>query len=647
MKAMRALAVLSCLLGAWLAAVVPAVGQDTAATADTLRAEFLAGWERARSGLPPAGEDSPALADYILFPYLEAARLGRALDAAAGWDDADTAVLAFLDRHAGEPVTRNLETVWLRSLAERGLDQSLVEHFRAEAADTALTCEYLAARIALGETGAIAAPILDVWLTGWQLPLVCEPVFQWLREAGPLDDDMTAARVRLLLDNEQAPFARIIAGRLPDARAAPLLARAELIEQPLAAIDAWLAGNLADAGPDALLEGWARLARDYPDAALERYDVLIATEDLAPAQASPVALATALGLAWDRRPEALDYFARAGESALDDYALGWLARAALWAAEPERARAAIAAMSQAERDASSWRYWAGQLSQDDDSREMILESILPDDNYYSAAAAARLRDRVRVHPVRHERDPAIIAGLAELPAIRRASELRLLDLPVAAVREWYFAAAGFTPAERDQSVHLASELGWFDLAIATATELRIFYDYELLYPRPHAEAVDAAAREFDLEPALLYAVMRQESLYRPDAESAAGARGLMQLRPGTAAGIARSLGAGPPGTFDLLEPATNIRIGAAELARLLERYDGHLVVALAAYNAGPAAADRWLPPEPVAGDVWLENVPFNETRDYVRRVLWNIVVFEWLENDRVDARDWLEPVGPR
>jgi soluble lytic murein transglycosylase len=221
-----------------------------------------------------------------------------------------------------------------------------------------------------------------------------------------------------------------------------------------------------------------------------------------------------------------------------------------------------------------------------------------------------------------------------------------LGLPIAANREWRFAADALTPAERAQSVRLAVELDRFDLAIATATELGIFYDYALLYPRPFPDEVAAAADEFDVEASLIYAVMRQESLYRPDAESSAGARGLMQLVPATARRIAATLDDGPGGNFDLLDPAVNIRLGTAELARLRERYDGNIVPALAAYNAGPAAADRWLPAESLEADAWLENVPFNETREYVRRVLWNSVVFEWLEDDRVHARDWLDGVRP-
>lgn len=640
-------------LCAWLIAGSPAPAQPVAAVieaegADSVLVEFRLAWELARADLPYPGTDSEALTQSIVYPYLEAARLGQALDESeAALGPADAAVEAFLARHDGEPVTINLTVVWLQSLAARELHAPFLEHYRADVADTSLRCQYLASRIALDALEGIAPLILDEWLTGQQLPLVCEPVFQWLRDAGPLDATMTAARVRLLLDNEAAQFARVIARRLPEETARPLLARADLIENPRAAIEARLAGDLPDAEHAALLDGWFRLARDAPDDALELYELLIATESLDANDESEFALATALGLAWDRRPEALDFFARVADADLDDYALQWLARAALWADERALALAAIARMSAEQRATAAWRYWEAHLGEDDDTREAQFTAILPLDNFYSAAAAAQLRERAHVHPEPLPADAAVVSRLAAEPAIRRAALLRRLGLPIAANREWQHATAGLTASESAQAARLSAELGWFDVTIAMATELGIFYDYELLFPRPFADEVEAAADEFDIDVSLIYAVMRQESLYRPDAESSAGARGLMQLTPSTARNIVATFDDVPGGNFDLLDPALNIRLGTAELARLLERYDGHIVPALAAYNAGPGAADRWLPDSELPADVWLENVPFNETREYVRRVLWNSVVFEWLEDDRVNARDWLEPVQPR
>lgn len=633
------------LLYASLLIAPPAFAQQGATGGVTLRAEFRLAYELARNGLPQLGPDREALRGYVLYPYLEAARHSRDVARAGGeWAPADDAVRAFLDRHDGQPVAFNLRVAWLQSLARRERWQAFLDHYREDAADTALRCQYVLARVARNELGGLAPLILDEWLTPFQLPLECEPMFQWARDQGLIDEPATEARVRLLLENGQAAFARTIARRLPEARARPLFAWADLIERPLGALEAYIDAPSSEIDAVMLLDGFSRLARDNPDAALGLHDLLVAGLDRD--AASPFTLALALGLAWDRRPEALEYFARAAE--LDDYALQWQARAALLGGDWDTARRSIAEMSDALRSTSQWRYWAARATEDRGEREEIYATILPDDNYFAAAAAAGVRDRAEPNPEPLRPDSAAIADLAANQAILRSTELWQVGLSVAAMREWRHGSASLDAHERAQSIHLAMTLGWYDLAVATATELGVFNDYALLYPMPYADEVAAAAEEFDLEPALIYAVMRQESLFRVDAESSAGARGLMQLRAGTAQGAAARLGSAGPGNPDLLDPRTNIRLGAAELARLLERYDGGIAPALAAYNAGPAAADRWLPAEPVAGDVWLENVPFNETREYVRRVLWHSVVFDWLDGGRgTDAREWLEEVAAR
>jgi len=625
----------------------PGFAQPATDDTESVRAQFRLALGLVRAGITSSAADSESLREYAIYPYLEASRLARGFDSRArAWTEADAAVAGFLAEHDVEPVSVNLRVSWLQSLATRDLWPAYREHYRAEVADTGLRCRYLIARIELGDTEGITAPILQEWLTPYQLPDECEPVFRWSRNNGGLGDDATEARVRLLLENGEAGFARIIAQRLPAERARPLLAWADLIERPRASIEAHLRGPAWPIDADMLLAAWSRLARDDPDTAIAMADQLLASDLVVAADSGRFALALALGLAWDRRPETLDAFARVPAALLDDYALGWQTRAALWAGDTAVARSAIGAMSPTQLATAQWRYWNARVSTSNDSREQLFGALLPDDNYFSAVAAAALNDPVAIHPAAHAADPATIAALALAPGIVRARELRLVDLPVAAQREWREVFATLDPGEREQSIHLAAELGWHDVAIATATELGVYFDYALLYPRPFDEAVDSAAEEFGIEPALIYAVMRQESLYRVDAESAAGAVGLMQVQRGTARDVSRQIGAVAPGGLDPLVPDQGIRLGAARLASLVERYDGRIVPALAAYNAGPAAVDRWLPAEPIAGDVWLENVPFNETREYVRRVLWHTVVFDWLDGERVDARDWLQEISP-
>ncbi len=622
---------------------------------ESVRAQFVRAYAQATSGdAPPREEDSAALRAYPLYPYLQAARIRTALkDAGPDLTPADQRAQTFITYYDREAVGRDLRRAWLANLAERELWQTYLEHYRPELADDAAQCHSFSARIALNRTEGLAGDIRARWLTPRSLPQ-CERAFAWLREQNGLSEELIEARVRLALEENNVRFAREIAGELPAARAEPLLQWAALLQNPQRSIDALIAHPSRRVEPEALLAGWTRLARTDRDAAIERYDALVRARKLSADDASAYALALALPLSWDRRAEALEYFARVKPADLDDYALEWQTRAALWAQDWALVAKSIAAMSEETRQLARWRYWAARAAER--TRDMTLarqlyESVLVDDNFYSMMAAARLEQPLSPHPEKLVVDEVQLAQVAELPELVRARELLLSALRSYANVEWAYGLDRLSEDARRQTIHLAARWGWYDQAIATATQQRIFNDYALLYPRPFDREVGAAAKLADLPPELIYGVLRQESLYRYDAVSAAGARGLLQLLPETARRTARKWKQPRPDREDLFVPATNLRLGAAHLRTLLDRFNGQTIVALAGYNAGPNAAARWLPSETLDSDIWIENIPYNETRAYVQRILWHTVVFKWLQTGKPqETHVWLasiEPLGER
>lgn len=150
--------------------------------------------------------------------------------------------------------------------------------------------------------------------------------------------------------------------------------------------------------------------------------------------------------------------------------------------------------------------------------------------------------------------------------------------------------------------------------------------WRTVYPLPFLDGVKGAAEAASLPPLLLCSVARQESLWDPRAVSRSGAQGLLQLMPPTAKAVAREAGLAAYDGERVFDPAWNLSAGAHYLASLLARYGGRLPVALAAYNAGPGRADEWLarPAAPKEDDLWIESIPFRETRSYVRRILLNL-----------------------
>jgi soluble lytic murein transglycosylase len=163
--------------------------------------------------------------------------------------------------------------------------------------------------------------------------------------------------------------------------------------------------------------------------------------------------------------------------------------------------------------------------------------------------------------------------------------------------------------------------------------------WQFAWPEPYGPPVQSATREFEFDRALVYAIMREESLYRPQVESAAGARGLMQLIPPTASRIARALDVSGFSPENLYQPDTNIRFGTYHLKELLEQFDGSRAHAIAAYNAGPEAVQGWLAREgPLADDAFVDSVPYGETRRYLRRVLRSYRMYRLLYAEPAEAQ---------
>ena len=632
-----------------LLCTVGAQGAGTDASYADARKAFQEAYARVAANFPDeSGVDSEALKTYPLYPYLEAARIRQSLN---GSSDSvarvDQLAADFIAAHEQAPVSRGLRRAWLDSLAKREKWGLFIEAFRDAGATDAARCQSFTARIALGKTEGLARDITKQWLTPRSLPECARP-FAWLNANGLLTPDLIEKRVRLALESDNVVFARQIIEQLPTDQVGPYLQWASLLEHPQPSLDALIGSSEVAVDPTALLAGWTRLARTNPSGASERYQGLMSARGLTRETGSPYALALALSLAWNHDPAALEYFDLVASRDFDDAALEWRARAAILAGDWKLASKSIAAMSETNRQTARWRYWAGRAAaqlHDLSQARRLYESLLSDDDYYSGLAAARLHRAVvpllQPLPV----DPELLAFIERVPAMERARELFLCGMRQEALAEWQLGYGSLSEAGRLQSIHLAAGWGWYDQAIAVASAQQVFNDYVLLYPRPFDTQVEQAAHVAQLAPDLIYGVLRQESLYRVDAVSSADARGLMQLQWDTARRTARQWKRPQPDLSDLFDPATCILLGAARLRTLLDQFDGQIPAALAAYNAGPNAVMRWLPSESIDSDVWIENIPYGETRVYVQRILWHVLTFTWLHTKKAQqTKPWLTPI---
>lgn len=662
-----------------------AAGADPEDLNTIARAEFRRAMEALDRNEPAtdAAADSPLLRDYLLYPYLEAQRLREPLQLGRPTDDA--AVAALLARDGDAPWTRELRRDWLLDLARREQWGEFLRHYFDARADARLRCEQQRGLIASLPPGPMTDPItgstpdpgpgpgpqpdlaaatalqprlLALWTTGAQLPDACVGPFDWARAQGWFTPERLRERARLALLAGNADLADFLLRPLPPELAPELRRWSQLLQAPERELDRLSTEGATAIGaqdPAAIAAAVTRLARRDPATAATRVAALLAACGTGCALASPATAGelrreVALGYAWSRLPQAPGAFRTVDPVALDERAHEWRVRSALWARDWEQARDWIAAMPATLAAQPRWRYWkARALAATGDAQASALyETLSRENGYYALLAAGQLGRGYKPTATAVAADPALQSSLLQQPAVQRARELWLAGRNDASSLEWGEWLATLDPTRAAQAAQLPGRWNAWAQTVAAASRAQVFDDYALLYPRPFEAEVQAASQLAKVPAQWIYAVMRQESLYDPRARSRASALGLLQMLPSTARETARRNAQPAPAAEALYDPVVNTRLGALHLRELLDRYDGEFVLVLGAYNAGPRPVARW---RPAAGalpaDVWIENVPYNETRSYIQRVIWHSAVFGWRATGQAQsASALLRPITP-
>jgi soluble lytic murein transglycosylase len=611
-----------------------------------VRQEFVAALARVQEHLPDR-PDSAALDAYVIHDYLVAARLRRDLAATPG-EALDAIIDSFLRAHAGQPVERALRHDWLLSLANRERWDWFLPR-SADAVDARLLCDRLRGRLDTGKTEGLAADAMARWKLPQPPPEECKSVFAWLRAQDLLTPDLAEARTRAALITGNARLANVFVEDVPEPRAAALRQWIQLLMAPKAAVAMLALSPSTPVAADALAAGFNRLSVSDATDAASLLPALLQRPDMSPALRMRLERSAALGAAASREPGAVAAFALLPDDASDTAVQEWRVRAALWGGDFARARRWIEDMPPSLGSLPRWRYWrarAVEATSTPAAAAPLYAEIAGMRDYYGYLAADRLRQPYRLNMHASPDDADMQAALAAEPGIARAHALFDCDMADDAAAEWAQALGNAKPALKVQAAHMAASWGWYGQTIATLAQAGDWDDVKLRYPRPYAGIVAEAGREARIPEDWIFGIMRQESLYRKDALSRADARGLMQMQPATAAAVAHRAHLPVPSRQSLFDPAIAVRFGALYVRELFDRY-GQLDQTLAAYNAGPLPVARWMPPGVLDADIWIENIPYNETRGYVQHILEHIVAFAAVR-DAEPARlsTLLPPVDP-
>ncbi|UUQ64054.1 transglycosylase SLT domain-containing protein [Pseudomonas fuscovaginae UPB0736] len=586
-------------------------------------------------------QNRSALLSYPLEPYLAYDELTARLKTASNAE-----IEQFLAEHGDLPQANWMKLRWLRWLAERGDWAPFVKYYDPKLNFTELDClngQYQLSHNLLAEGYATAEKL---WLTGKTQPSACDALFDSWAAQGQLTEQKRWQRVKLAAEARNYGLATALVKGLttlgPQGRMMIEVAqKPDLLSQPERFVPA------DEAMSDVVGLGLRRLARQDPDKAMALLDGYAASMRFS--RDEKVSIAREIGLTLARRYDgrALDIMTQYDPELRDNTVTEWRLRLLLRLGRWEDAYQLTRRLPQDLATTNRWRYWQArslELAQPQNPQaQVLLKSVARERDFYGFLAADRAQTPYQLTNRPLVLSQQLINKVRNTPGIRRALELHDRGQIVDGRREWYHASRHLSRDEMVAQAKLAYDLKWYFPAIRTISQAQYWDDLDIRFPMAHRDTLVREAQVRGLHSSWVFAITRQESAFMDDARSNAGATGLMQLMPGTAKETARKFSIPLASPQQVLDPDKNVQLGAAYLSQVQSQFNGNRVLATAAYNAGPGRVRQWLKgANHLSFDVWVESIPFDETRQYVQNVLSYAVIYGQKLNAPQTLVDWNE-----
>lgn len=567
-----------------------------------------------------------ALRDYPLEPYLAYDELTARLKSASNDE-----IEKFLAEHGDLPQIGWMKLRWLRWLAERGEWRTFVNHYDPALNFTELDCLYGQYQLSHGMRAEGYASAEKLWLVGKSQPNACDPLFaRWAAE-GQLTEQKRWQRAKLAAEARNYGLVTHLIKTMPTlgSQGKALL---DVAQKPELLKQTSRFTQTDPAMADVVGLGLRRLARQDPEAALLLLDSYAARMKFSSEE--QVAIAREIGLTLAKRfdPRALQVMAKYDPELRDNTVSEWRARLLLRLGRWDEVNQLTRRMPAELGNSNRWRYWQArslQLAQPNSQEPKVLyQALAKERDFYGFMAADQVQAPYQLNNKPLALNPKTVQKVRNSAAIRRALEFHARGQIADGRREWYNVSRLFSRDEMVAQARLAYEMGWYFPAIRTISQAQYWDDLDVRFPMAHREQLVREAKNRDIHSSWVFAVTRQESAFMADAKSHAGAMGLMQLMPATAKETAKRFGIPLSSPQQAYRPDINIQLGAAYLSQIYGQFNGNRVLASAAYNAGPGRVRQWLRgADHLSYDVWIENIPFDETRQYVQNVLSYSVIY--------------------
>ncbi|MEP1472286.1 MAG: transglycosylase SLT domain-containing protein [Halieaceae bacterium] len=583
------------------------------------------------------------LDDYPLDVYLDYFKLTKS---PASVRPADAS--QFMSRSADSPLPNRFLSVYLTRAGKDRRWSDFLAVKPDEPNSVTLKCYYFRALLAQGDTLAAWEGAERLWVHGESRPKECDPLFNAWLKSGELSDEAVWARMLKAFDARKKSLLTYVSRKGSDQLTPWSESLLAVYKQPDRMRKRTLpAGDSHSV--DIVTHGLPHLARYNPGKALEYWRYYQTKMSFSDEQAHKIEYAIALRSLFAKTEENAVWvdaaLGRLEEDKLTEIRLRWTLEESDWTT----LQAIVPKLGEEKRQEAVWRYWyavADSMQGRHDEARKQWEAIATERGYYGFLSADRLGQ-----PYSFNNQPLVLQEaqaepLREIPAVQRIGELYFHEEDNLAHSEWYNLLNDKSSDERQLLAALASDQGWHRMGIDAASKAKAWDALDIRFPMPYQETFAHHATLQRVPPTELMAIARRESAFFPQARSPVGARGLMQVMPATGKQVASSLGRSHS-TSALYDVEHNVLLGSTYYRQLLDRFNGNRVFALTAYNAGPHRVERWRDrtDEPVPVEVWIETIPFRETRNYVQAVLSYNVVFQHLQGNDLSLLTPLELQG--
>ncbi|WAH60891.1 transglycosylase SLT domain-containing protein [Pseudomonas silvicola] len=589
----------------------------------------------------PYFQYAPLLADYPLEPYLAYDELTARLKTASNDE-----IEKFLAAHGDLPQANWMKLRWLRWLAERGDWQTFARYYDPKLNFTELDCLNGQYQLSHGLKAEGYASAQKLWLTGKTQPDACEALFGLWAADGQLTEDKRWQRLKLAAHTRNYALANALVATLPTlGNQGRLLI--SVAQNPELLTDPSRFQPATEAMADVVGLGLRRLAKQDPDRAMQMLDSYATSMRFSRDEKVAIAREIGLTLARNYDPRALDLMTQYDPELRDNTVTEWRLRLLLRLGRWQDAYDLTRRLPQDLATTNRWKYWQArslELAQPQNPQVAVLyRNVAKERDFYGFLAADRTQAPYSLANRPLVISNALMTKVRNTPGIRRAMELLDRGQVVDARREWYYVSNLFSRDEMVAQAKLAYDMHWYFPAIRTISQAQYWDDLDIRFPMAHRDTLVREATNRGIHSSWVFAITRQESAFMDDARSGVGAMGLMQLMPGTAKETARKFSIPLASPSQAIDPDKNIQLGAAYLSQVHAQFNGNRVLASAAYNAGPGRVKQWLRgANHLSFDVWVESIPFDETRQYVQNVLSYAVIYGQKLNTPQPIADWNE-----